>query len=118
MLAATIFEDFTSDPLDLFLIEETFMMTFPLLHCIGDFLDPRLPTNACHDKSYDSYLRTVCMYRAASTKTMNGRFRKEKYEKQTVINADANTYLIFVIFLHVQNFWRIKFTPKNANFSG
>ena len=23
-------------------------------------------------------------------------------------------YLIFVIFLHRQNFWRIKFTPKNA----
>ena len=22
---------------------------FPL-HCIGDFLDPRLPTNACHGK--------------------------------------------------------------------
>ena len=29
----------------------------------------------------------------------------------------AWTYLIFVIFLHWQNFWRIKFTPKNANFS-
>ena len=28
-----------------------------------------------------------------------------------------NTYLIFVIFLHGQNFWRIKFTPKNANVS-
>ena len=27
------------------------------------------------------------------------------------------TYLIFVIFLHGQNFWRIKFAPKNANFS-
>ena len=27
------------------------------------------------------------------------------------------SYLIFVIFLHGQNFWRIKFTPKNANFS-
>ena len=26
-------------------------------------------------------------------------------------------YLIFVIFLHEQNFWIIKFTPKNANFS-
>ena len=26
-------------------------------------------------------------------------------------------HLIFVIFLHRQNFWRIKFTPKNANFS-
>ena len=25
------------------------------------------------------------------------------------------TYLIFVIFLHEQNFWRIKFTLKNAN---
>merc|ERR1712012_850405 len=25
-------------------------------------------------------------------------------------------YLIFVIFLHWQNFWKIKFTPKNANF--
>ena len=29
----------------------------------------------------------------------------------------SNSYLIFVIFLHGQNFWRIKFTPKNANFS-
>ena len=27
------------------------------------------------------------------------------------------SYLIFVIFLHGQNFWIIKFTPKNANFS-
>ena len=27
------------------------------------------------------------------------------------------TYLLFVIFLHRQNFWRIKFTPKSANFS-
>ena len=27
------------------------------------------------------------------------------------------TYLIFVIFLHRQNFWRVEFTPKNANFS-
>ena len=28
----------------------------------------------------------------------------------------AYSYLIFVIFLHGQNFWRVKFTPKNANF--
>ena len=28
----------------------------------------------------------------------------------------ATAYLIFVIFLHRQNFWRIKFTQKNANF--
>ena len=28
-----------------------------------------------------------------------------------------SSYLIFVIFLHEQNFWRIKFTLKNANFS-
>ena len=26
----------------------------------------------------------------------------------------VDPYLIFVIFLHEQNFWRIKFTPKNA----
>ena len=26
-------------------------------------------------------------------------------------------YLIIVIFLHWHNFWRIKFAPKNANFS-
>ena len=25
---------------------------------------------------------------------------------------NASTYLIFVIFLHMQNFWKIKFTPK------
>ena len=33
----------------------------------------------------------------------------------TSINYPPN--LIFVIFLHGQNFWRVKFTPKNANFS-
>ena len=27
------------------------------------------------------------------------------------------SYLRFVIFLHGQNFWRVKFTPKNTNFS-
>ena len=31
--------------------------------------------------------------------------------------GDPGAYLIFVIFLHGQNFWRIKCTPKNANFS-
>ena len=30
------------------------------------------------------------------------------------IYANVSSYLIFVIFLHKQNFWRIKFTPKNA----
>ena len=30
---------------------------------------------------------------------------------------DTGSYLIFVIFLLGQIFWRIKFTPKNANFS-
>ena len=29
--------------------------------------------------------------------------------------GDHTLYLSF--FLHGQNFWRIKFTPKNANFS-
>ena len=29
-----------------------------------------------------------------------------------VDEVDAGAYLIFVIFLHEQNFWRIKFTPK------
>ena len=29
----------------------------------------------------------------------------------------VDTYLIFVIFLHGQSFWRIKSTPKNANIS-
>ena len=32
------------------------------------------------------------------------------------ISCGSNPYLIFVIFLHGQN-WRIKCTPKNANFS-
>ena len=32
-------------------------------------------------------------------------------------SVDVGAYLIFVIFLHWQNFWSIKFTPKNANFS-
>ena len=32
-------------------------------------------------------------------------------------SKNLHPYLIFVIFLHWQNFWRIKFTPKNANFS-
>ena len=30
--------------------------------------------------------------------------------------AKCEAYLIFVIFLHSQIFWRIKFTPKNTNF--
>ena len=28
--------------------------------------------------------------------------------------VDVVAYLIFVIFLHKQNFWRIKFTPKKT----
>ena len=34
----------------------------------------------------------------------------------SVRQSVRHPYLIFVIFLHGQNFWRIKFTPKNANF--
>ena len=37
--------------------------------------------------------------------------------KDEVERVRVKTYLIFVIFLHGQNFWKIKFTPKNANFS-
>ena len=33
-----------------------------------------------------------------------------------VKKVGISAYLIFVIFLHSQFFWRIKFTPKNANF--
>jgi len=32
------------------------------------------------------------------------------------ILSEFDPYLIFVIFLHSQIFWWIKFTPKNANF--
>ena len=34
--------------------------------------------------------------------------------KQMKLNDEMKlcSYLIFVIFLHEQNFWRIKFTPK------
>ena len=45
---------------------------------------------------------------------------KKEYETATGKNYTSlydDAYLIFVIFLHKQNFWRIKFTPKNANFS-
>ena len=33
------------------------------------------------------------------------------YQKQ-MVQVAVRAYLIFVIFLHEQNFWRIKFTPK------
>ena len=36
--------------------------------------------------------------------------------KDEVERVRVKTYLIFVIFLHGQSFWRMKFTPKNANF--
>ena len=39
------------------------------------------------------------------------------YKKKVTWQNDPQAYLIFVIFFHRQNFWRIKFTPKNANFS-
>ena len=32
-------------------------------------------------------------------------------------NDDVDHTLYLSFFLHGQNFWRIKFTPKNANFS-
>ena len=38
----------------------------------------------------------------------NGGINMEK------VKPKAPPYLIFVIFLHGQNFWRIEFTPKNA----
>ena len=34
---------------------------------------------------------------------------------QYILDGKHTSYLSF--FLHGQNFWRIKFTPKNANFS-
>ena len=43
----------------------------------------------------------------------SGRGQKSQHSSEDKIRP----YLIFVIFLHWQNFWRIKFTPKNANFS-
>ena len=39
----------------------------------------------------------------------------KKAEMQWCAQLDHTLYLSF--FLHGQNFWRIKFTPKNANFS-
>ena len=35
-----------------------------------------------------------------------------QYERQGVVLPNHTSYLLF--FLHRQNFWRIKFTPKNA----
>ena len=51
-----------------------------------------------------SYSTTVAFIRAVWCECYN------------VIITSFLPYLIFVIFLHEQNFWRIKFTPKNANF--
>ena len=48
----------------------------------------------------------ACAYKGCLGCTLDGRSAR-------LLSA----YLIFVIFLHWQNFWRIKFTPKNANFS-
>ena len=43
---------------------------------------------------------------------------EESFERVGLSENEApDPYLIFVFFLHGQNFWRIKFTPKNANFS-
>ena len=36
------------------------------------------------------------------------------YGNHSVITLNVKPYLIFFIFLHRQNFWRIKFTPENA----
>ena len=47
--------------------------------------------------------KTIMAYKLAKYKWQGGNFKH-----------DISTYLIFVIFLHRQNFWRLKFTPKNA----
>ena len=41
----------------------------------------------------------------------------DSYEDGNKDIGQAGPYLIFVIFLHRHNFWKIKLTPKNANFS-
>ena len=48
---------------------------------------------------------------------MTRRRRRRKRVKGDDEDGDGDAYLIIVIFLHWHNFWRIKFTPKNANFS-
>ena len=40
--------------------------------------------------------------------TITSRFRK------SMTMPNVKSYLILVIFSHIQNFWKIKFTPKNA----
>ena len=49
--------------------------------------------------------------RLAITNTMA---HSKRRDRQAL--TEVSSYLIFVIFLHGQNFWRMKFTPKNPNF--
>ena len=45
----------------------------------------------------------------------NDRNNSDNYCGGFDVADDHTSYLSF--FVHGQNFWRIKFTPKNANFS-
>ena len=53
---------------------------------------------------------------SVSALTRDGQVEEAK-DPLAHLKSTHHPYLIFVIFLHMQNFWRIKFTPKNANFS-
>ena len=52
-----------------------------------------------------------------SSLTMSQKADEHSSNIHDVWTTHTWAYLIFVIFLHGQNFWRIEFTPKNANFS-
>ena len=50
-------------------------------------------------------------------RVVTGGYRWLQVSKEEVMifrdrQTDKHTYLIFVIFLNGQNFWKIKFTPK------
>ena len=52
-----------------------------------------------------------------SSLTMSQKADEHSSNIHDVWTTHTWAYLIFVIFLHEQNFWRIEFTPKNAKFS-
>ena len=46
------------------------------------------------------------------TPSGNGVDHNDPFTSNVIGMIEVQAYLIFVIFLHWQNFWRIKFTPK------
>ena len=88
-------------------------------------LIPRVPSKMCW---LVSVLKVILFATAVSSLCPEGAFSSVKESKETCITLHtvgkstkvvlphslppSAPYLIFVIFLHQQIFWRIKFTPK------